>query len=70
MLGAILNNTVEMQQKIGRGTIENLEEEIHGTELPLPVKTQEELEQLEASLADSSVRKKLVLSWTVYYYNF
>jgi hypothetical protein len=67
MLGAILNNTLDMQQKMGRGTGENLEEDAPDVELPIPVATMADFDELEACMADSSARKKLVFSFQIYY---
>ena len=65
MLGAILNNTLEMQQKMSHGTRENLEEDAPDVELPIPVATMVDFDELEACMADSSARKKLVFSFSV-----
>ena len=60
MLGEILNNTAQWQERNGHGPNQHLADDVAEIELSIPVETRAALDDLELMMPASGARKKLV----------
>jgi hypothetical protein len=61
MLGAILNNTSQLQERAGQGPNQRSDSDTAEIELPIPVENRMAFDELEElMMTDSAARKKLV----------
>ena len=65
MLGEILNNTAQWQERNGHGPNQHLAGDVAEIELSIPVKTRAALDDLELMMSDSGARKKLVFIYVI-----